>query len=172
MAALVRQAEPLVRRAVDEAVDLTLDCPPGVIACRVDTAQFEAALLNLVVNAADATPAGGWIRIAADLVTLSDGEVTGAAAGDHVRISVTDSGAGMPPDVLARVFEPFFTTKEVGKGTGLGLAQVYGFVSQSGGAVAVDSAVGRGHHHLPSTCLRSLKSPSASPASSPRPRPT
>ncbi|HEY3696657.1 hybrid sensor histidine kinase/response regulator [Phenylobacterium sp.] len=144
VAGLVLQAEPLVRRAAGEALDLVLHCAPGLAASRVDAAQFESALLNLVVNASDATPAGGWIRIEASPVRLAEGEVAGAAAGDYVRVSVADNGAGMAPEVLGRVFEPFFTTKEVGKGTGLGLAQVYGFVSQSDGAVAIDSAVGRG----------------------------
>ena len=144
LGALVAQAEPLVRRAVGEAVDLQVDCAPDVGFSKVDAAQLEAALLNLVVNAADATPPGGRIRVEAARVQLKAGEVSGAAAGDHVRIAVADTGSGMPPEVLARVFEPFFTTKEVGKGTGLGLAQVFGFVSQCGGAVSIDSAVGRG----------------------------
>jgi PAS domain S-box-containing protein len=141
---LVEQIEPLVRRAVGEAIHLAIDCAPDVGAARLDAAQFEAALLNLVVNAADATPAGGEIRIEAARVTLAEGQVRDAARGDYVRISVTDTGAGMAPDVLDHVFEPFFTTKETGKGTGLGLAQVYGFIRQCGGAVEVRSAPGEG----------------------------
>ncbi|WP_375267558.1 PAS domain S-box protein [Phenylobacterium sp.] len=141
---LIDQIEPLVRRAVGEAVNLVVDCGPDVGAARLDAAQFEAALLNLVVNAADATPAGGEIRIEARRVRLAEGEARGVGAGDYVRLCVTDTGAGMPPEVLARVFEPFFTTKEIGKGTGLGLAQVYGFVSQVGGGVDVESAPGEG----------------------------
>jgi CheY-like chemotaxis protein len=121
-----------------------MDCAADIGFSKVDAAQFESALLNLVVNAADATPAGGRIRVEATRVRLEAGEVSGAAAGGYVRVAVTDTGTGMPPEVLARVFEPFFTTKEVGKGTGLGLAQVFGFVSQCGGAVAIDSVVGRG----------------------------
>ena len=144
LAALLGQAEALVRRAVGEAVDLRMDCAPDIGFSKVDAAQFESALLNLVVNAADATPAGGRIRLEATRVRLEAGEVSGAAAGEYARIAVTDTGTGMPPEVLARVFEPFFTTKEVGKGTGLGLAQVFGFVSQCRGAVAIDSAVGHG----------------------------
>jgi len=142
--ALINQVEPLIRRAVGEALDLRVDCDPTAGATRLDPAQFEAALLNLAVNAADATPAGGWVRIAVARASLADGAVAGAPAGDYVRISVSDSGAGMAPDVLARVFEPFFTTKDVGRGTGLGLAQVYGFAAQSGGAVTIDSALGQG----------------------------
>jgi PAS domain S-box-containing protein len=142
--AVITQVEPLIRRAVGEAVDIRMDCDPAAGAARLDPAQFEAALLNLVVNAADATPPGGWIRISAERAHLDEGDVQGAAAGDYVKISVGDSGAGMAPDVLARVFEPFFTTKEVGKGTGLGLAQVYGFVTQSGGSVAIESVLAGG----------------------------
>jgi len=144
VAPLVEQIEPLVRRAVGEAIHLTIDCAPDVGAARLDAAQFEAALLNLVVNAADATPAGGEISIEAARITLAEGQVREASPGDYVRISVTDTGAGMAPDVLDHVFEPFFTTKETGKGTGLGLAQVYGFIRQCGGAVDVRSAPGEG----------------------------
>ncbi len=142
--ALIEQVEPLVRRAVGEAIELTVDCESGVGATRLDPAQFEAALLNLVVNAADAVEGGGRITIHTRRVTLADGEVSGASAGEHVAVSVSDTGAGMSPEVLQRAFEPFFTTKEVGKGTGLGLAQVYGFMSQCGGAVAIDSRPGEG----------------------------
>ena len=142
--ALLRQAEPLLRRAVGEAMTLTIRSEGGAVASRVDAAQFEAALLNLVVNAADATSDGGAISIVIAPVALREGEVADAAPGDYVRIAVSDTGAGMPPEVLARVFEPFFTTKEVGKGTGLGLAQVYGFLRQCGGGVAIDSVEGRG----------------------------
>jgi len=144
VAPLVEQIEPLVRRAAGEAIALKIDCPPEVGAARLDAAQFEAALLNLVVNAADATPAGGEIRIEAARLTLAEDEVSGASAGDYVRLSVSDTGSGMAPEVLDHVFEPFFTTKETGKGTGLGLAQVYGFVRQCGGAVDVRSAPGEG----------------------------
>lgn len=142
--ALLDQAEPLLRRAVGEGVTLTLRRDPAASGARVDAAQFEAALLNLVVNAADATAFGGEISIAVAPVTLAEDEVADTAPGDYVRVAVGDTGAGMPPEVLARVFEPFFTTKEVGKGTGLGLAQVYGFLRQCGGGVAIDSVEGRG----------------------------
>jgi PAS domain S-box-containing protein len=143
-AALLEQVEPLVRRAVDETIELSIEIAAGAGAAKVDPAQFEAALLNLVVNAADATPAGGSIVIAVERLALSDGQVTDAASGDHVRVQVRDTGSGMSPEILGRVFEPFFTTKEVGRGTGLGLAQVYGFARQCGGAVTIDSEVGVG----------------------------
>ncbi len=143
-AALLQQVEPLVRRAVDETISLSIDIAPGAGAAKVDPAQFEAALLNLVVNAADATAPGGAIVIAVERMVLKVDEIANVAAGEHVRVQVRDTGTGMSADILARVFEPFFTTKEVGKGTGLGLAQVYGFARQCGGAVTIDSQVGVG----------------------------
>jgi CheY-like chemotaxis protein len=97
-----------------------------------------------VVNAADAVEGGGRIDILTRRVALADGEVSGVSAGDYVAVSVADTGPGMSPEVMQRAFEPFFTTKDVGKGTGLGLAQVYGFMSQCGGTVTIDSAPGEG----------------------------
>ncbi|MDP1872863.1 PAS domain-containing sensor histidine kinase [Phenylobacterium sp.] len=144
VAPLIEQIEPLVRRAAGEAITLEIDCSPEVGAARLDAAQFEAALLNLVVNAADATAPGGQIRIEAARTMLAEGQVREAAAGPYVRLSVSDTGSGMAPEVLEHVFEPFFTTKETGKGTGLGLAQVYGFIRQCGGAVDIRSALGAG----------------------------
>ena len=136
--------EMLIRRAAGEQVTLTIGVADGVGAARLDAAQLEAALLNLVVNAAHATPPGGSIGVRARRTALRTGQVTGLEAGDYVAISVADTGAGMAPEVLDRVFEPFFTTKEVGKGSGLGLAQVYGFARHCGGLATVDSAPGQG----------------------------
>jgi PAS domain S-box-containing protein len=144
MSALIAQAEPLVRRAVGQAVDLVVTSDPDLGACRLDAAQFEAALLNLVVNASDAVGETGRIEIRARRRSLAAGEVPDAGAGDHVAVSVSDSGPGMPDEVMQRAFEPFFTTKEVGKGTGLGLAQVYGFIRQAGGVVTIESPPGEG----------------------------
>ncbi len=110
----------------------------------IDPALFETALLNLVVNASDATLSGGLIRIDTRLATLSDHEVGSLPAGDYVVVSVQDTGLGMPEDVVARAVEPFFTTKPVGKGTGLGLSQVFGMVQQSGGDLEITSSVGQG----------------------------
>ncbi|UAL10802.1 ATP-binding protein [Caulobacter segnis] len=152
--ALLDQAEPLLRRAAGEAMTLAIRRGDAGVRSRVDAAQFEAALLNLVVNASDATATGGEISIVVEPVTLAAGQVLDTAPGDYVRVAVSDTGAGMPPEVLARVFEPFFTTKEVGKGTGLGLAQVYGFLRQCGGGVSIDSVEGRGTSvalYLPAT---------------------
>ena len=113
---------------------------------------LELALLNLAVNARDAMPNGGEIVLAARNTPILNGQPTriGLAQGDYVEISVTDTGVGMPENVLERVFEPFFTTKQAGKGTGLGLAQVYGFAKQSGGTAWVESRQGEG------TCVHIL----------------
>ena len=114
----------------------------------VDRYQFENAVLNLAVNARDAIEAksagGGTVTIATAQVKLTDDQVHELAAGDYVRVAISDTGSGIEPAVLDRVFEPFFTTKAVDKGTGLGLSQVFGYVRQSDGAVTVDSAVGTG----------------------------
>jgi signal transduction histidine kinase len=134
---LIREFEPLLRQAVGEAVTLDLELSSTPLPVSVDRTQLETALLNLAVNARDAMPDGGV------LVIQARGD-TGPSGAAEVSIEVRDTGEGMSDDVRERVFEPFFTTKEVGKGSGLGLSQVYGFVSQSSGRVAVSSTVGRG----------------------------
>ncbi|MET0294091.1 MAG: PAS domain S-box protein, partial [Phenylobacterium sp.] len=141
---LLDESEPLLRRAAGEAVSLVVSpgAPEGV--ALIDPSQFEAALMNLVVNARDAVTSGGTIRLESQLAQLRADQVEEVPAGDYICVAVHDTGAGMSPEVLTRVFEPFFTTKEVGKGTGLGLSQVYGFARQSGGGVAIESAVGQG----------------------------
>jgi signal transduction histidine kinase len=108
-----------------------------------DASQVQTALLNLAINARDAMPSGGTLRIASGNLCVEDAEAD-LPAGEYATVVVQDSGTGMSEEVQARLFEPFFTTKEVGKGTGLGLAQVYGFVRQSGGTVRVYSVVGEG----------------------------
>lgn len=143
--ALIREGEPLLRRAVGEAVEFRLKLRRGGARVNVDPAQFEAALLNLIVNARDAV-GGGAGRIAVQTMSckVEPGEVVDLAFGDYVCVTVSDNGAGMDATTMTRVFEPFFTTKAVGKGTGLGLSQVYGFARQSGGGVHISSTVGRG----------------------------
>jgi len=141
---LVTESQPLLLRAVGESVTLDLRLADAECTSWVDPTQLEAALLNLVVNARDATLAGGVIAIEVGRVLLADGEVKGVEAGAYVRLAVSDNGAGMSPDIVERVFEPFFTTKEVGKGTGLGLSQVYGFTAQSGGGLSLKSRTGEG----------------------------
>ena len=107
----------------------------------IDAGELELAILNLCLNARDAMPDGGAVTITAENVQVDDERGSQA---DYVKLSMTDTGCGMPPEVLARAFEPFFTTKDVGKGSGLGLPQVYGFANQSGGQVTIDSEVGVG----------------------------
>jgi len=144
---LFTASEPLLRRALGESVTLHLSFPFDLWSCRLDPTQFEAAILNLLMNARDAMPDGGRLLISAGNVVLHQPDpmlTEELPPGEYVCIQVTDSGVGMPPEVVAHIFEPFFTTKEVGKGTGLGLSQVYGFVKQSGGDIAVESTPGAG----------------------------
>jgi PAS domain S-box-containing protein len=142
---LIRESEPLLRRAVGEAVEFKLKLRRGGARVNVDPSQFEAALLNLVVNARDALgDRGGKITVQTLSCTVHAGEVPELAAGDYVCVTVSDNGSGIDPEVLTRVFEPFFTTKAIGKGTGLGLSQVYGFARQSGGGARIASTLGRG----------------------------
>ena len=128
----------LLDRALRGDVHVRTSFPGDLWTILVDPAELELVLLNLCVNARDAMPDGGTITISA-CNAPGDPE-----RGDFVRLSVADDGVGMSADVLAHVFEPFFTTKEVGQGSGLGLAQVYGFAEQSGGSVQIESAVGQG----------------------------
>jgi PAS domain S-box-containing protein len=122
------------------AVRLLTEIEPDLWPVVVDTSEFETALVNLVVNARDAMPEGGNVIIAAENAASKDP----SHPGDHVVITVRDSGVGIPPDVLSKVFDPFFTTKAIGKGTGLGLSQVHGFAHQAGGTVNISSQLGKG----------------------------
>jgi PAS domain S-box-containing protein len=132
--------ESVLRRAGNANIEFEIDLDRKAHSAVIDSARLESALLNLVVNARDAMPHGGRIVIATRNVTLDRPQQVGSlAAGDYVQITVSDTGTGMPPEVVARAFEPFFTTKEVGKGTGLGLSQVYGFIKQSDGEVVIES---------------------------------
>jgi PAS domain S-box-containing protein len=125
-------------------VQLKCDIPADVWPVEVDIAELELALVNIAVNARDAMPGGGSITLSARNVTLKKSDAVDQLEGDFVALAMTDTGVGIAPDVLPRIFEPFFTTKALGKGTGLGLAQVYGFSYQSGGTVVATSAVGSG----------------------------
>ncbi|GAA3946232.1 PAS domain S-box protein [Allohahella marinimesophila] len=142
--AIIRSFEAVLRRANTGAVSLNLDLGGHLPDVMIDAAQFEAALLNLIVNAQDATPDGGTIDVRTRVVALDVNDVGTLPAGRYVAITVSDTGVGMSPDVVSRATEPFFTTKEIGKGTGLGLSQVYGFIQQSRGDINIDSALGKG----------------------------
>ena len=149
---LIREFQDIIRRAVGKNCDLEMAIDEPLWPCHVDPALLQTALLNLAINARDAMPAGGLLKIEARNVTLDEARLPEQNRGLYVSLSVTDTGSGMTADVLERAFEPFFTTKQVGQGTGLGLSMVYGFVRQSGGHVAIKSTVGAGTTvtlHLP-----------------------
>jgi CheY-like chemotaxis protein len=141
---LVRNLDSMLRRLIDEDVRLTTALHADALRVKADAGQLEQVLTNLVVNARDAMPRGGRLMISTAAVPTSVDSATTNAVGGYAMLTVTDSGCGMDEHVLKRLFEPFFTTKEVGKGTGLGLAMVYGVVQQSGGRVEVESEPGRG----------------------------
>jgi len=135
----------MLRRTLGEQVDVEIDCAPDIPQVFADPAQLEAALINLALNARDAMPRGGRLRIAVrQQEVFEDTPSDELRPGQYVVFLVGDSGSGMAPEVLARAFEPFFTTKEPGKGSGLGLSMVYGFVMQSGGHLRTDSRPGQG----------------------------
>lgn len=137
----------LLNRTLGEHIAITLVDGKDLWPVLIDAAQLDSAIVNLSVNARDAMPDGGMLTIETANTGIDENSAEmfpGLAPGDYVTVSVTDTGTGMPPEILARVFEPFFTTKETDRGTGLGLAMVYGFVKQSGGHVTVYSEVGTG----------------------------
>ena len=144
---LVSSATRLLQRLLRENIEVALDLAADAWPIVVDAAQLEAALANLATNARDAMSAGGRLRIATRNCPLDAAYVAHhpyVAPGDYVLIEVSDTGSGMPPEILSRIFEPFFTTKEQGKGTGLGLSMVFGFMKQSGGHITCYSEVGLG----------------------------
>jgi len=144
---IVKDMAGILRRILEETIDIETVTPDNLWSCEVDPAQLENALLNLAVNARDAMPNGGRLTIetanarVGDDSDTADNEVT---PGEYVTLAVSDTGSGIPEEVQSHVFEPFFTTKEVGRGTGLGLSMILGFVKQSGGGVKIDSKVGKG----------------------------
>lgn len=147
----------LLARSLRGDVEVNMNFPSGLWPVDVDPAELELAVLNLTVNARDAMPTGGTIQIRAENVPASTED---SRERDYVRLSVVDTGVGMSEQVRLRVFEPFFTTKDIGRGSGLGLAQVHGFAMQSGGAVHIESEPGRGTS-VSILLPRSMKPPTA-----------
>lgn len=144
---LITNFETMMRRLIGEDLDLTLKLAPEDLRITADPAQIEQVLMNLVVNARDAMPKGGKLTIETSQIELTRTpmyHVQPPALGTFVRLSVSDTGSGMPTEVLSHIFEPFFTTKEEGKGTGLGLSTVFGIVTQGGGGIDVTSRIGQG----------------------------
>ncbi|TAJ84933.1 PAS domain-containing protein [Reyranella sp.] len=141
---LITVTGSLLHRTLGGEIDIDMRLADGLGHTSVDRSQFETALVNLCINARDAMPAGGRLVIETGNVSFGRGNEGDIAPGDYVMLSVTDSGTGMPADVASRAFDPFFTTKDVGKGSGLGLSMVHGFVHQSKGHVDIKSQVGWG----------------------------
>ena len=144
---LIQGMETLLRRTLPENVDIEVICSGGLWKTEADPSQIEAALLNLALNARDAMPNGGSLTMETANASLDEDYVAtelDVEAGQYVMIVVTDTGHGIPPDVVGQIFEPFFTTKELGLGSGLGLSMIYGFIKQSGGHIRVYSEQGEG----------------------------
>jgi signal transduction histidine kinase/ActR/RegA family two-component response regulator len=151
---LIYGMSDLLDRTLGERIRIEVDTARDAWPTYVDPHQLENAIVNLAVNARDAMAGEGQMRIATENVRLAANQVGDVRAGDYLKISVTDCGCGMSPEIIERAFEPFFTTKPVGKGTGLGLSQIFGFAHQSGGEVGIESEVGRGTNvsiYLPRT---------------------
>jgi PAS domain S-box-containing protein len=136
--------EAVLRRACNESIRFDVKLGVRLSPVLIDVPQFEAALLNLVANARDAMPNGGTLSVITENVQLEHQQIGNLPSGRFVKVTIGDTGMGMPPDVMAQAIEPFFTTKEPGKGTGLGLSQVYGLIQQSGGEMVLESQVGKG----------------------------
>ncbi len=142
VAPLIEEMRPLLRNVLGPGIAKKFDLDPHLMPVLADPTQVEVAVLNLAINARDAMPEGGTLTVSSRRRRINDDPEL--EPGTYVELSITDTGEGMTPEVLARAFEPFFTTKEVGKGTGLGLSMVYGMARQSGGAVKIESEPGVG----------------------------
>ncbi|SFU85851.1 PAS domain S-box-containing protein [Methylobacterium sp. 174MFSha1.1] len=143
---LVRGMNEITGRTLGDHIVVKTELAPDLWNCRIDPTQAEVALLNVLLNARDAMPGGGTVTIRTENLTIDDemALLLLVRPGAYAVVQMQDTGLGMPPEILARVMEPFFTTKEEGRGTGLGLAMVYGFAKQSGGTVRITSEVGQG----------------------------
>ncbi len=167
----ISQHSRLLERILGEQVHLQLELHSTPLVCRVDSSMLDQILLNLAVNARDAMEHGGEILFETSHQTVSDDSVVDAAAGHYARIRVSDAGSGISSENLAHIFEPFFSTKGEGKGTGLGLATVFGIVKQHGGAVTVQTAEGQGTTfsiYLPLSDVSPDSNSGLSPEASPR----
>jgi PAS domain S-box-containing protein len=140
----IERFRSMMASTVGSAVSLVVTIEPDVWAVKVDANEFELGLVNITLNARDALPNGGTISLTAENVTLSGSETLAQVEGEFVALRITDTGTGIPSDLLPKVFDPFFTTKSAEKGSGLGLSQVHGFAHQSGGTVTIESELGKG----------------------------
>jgi PAS domain S-box-containing protein len=144
---LVDNMGAMAERTLGDAISVRRELDSKLCNARLDAVQAEMALLNILINARDAMPEGGTVRVETSNLTVRSGDDLGSVSlspGRYATIAITDSGTGIPPEIISRVMDPFFTTKEEGKGTGLGLSMVYGFMKQSNGAVGIDSTPGEG----------------------------
>jgi PAS domain S-box-containing protein len=166
--AIMQNMRSMIGRLIGEDIDLVVDAERTGIRAKLDPAQLEIMLMNLIVNARDAMPSGGKLVVEASVVPFETVRGIGPdpKPGPHVRIVVADTGTGMDEATKSRIFEPFFTTKGLGRGTGLGLSTVFGIVKQSGGTIAVETAPGRGSTftvYFPSTSENPVTDPSLPP---------
>jgi signal transduction histidine kinase len=167
---LIRSMSDLIEQAVDETIEFEVVLAPDLPSGIVDAHQLENAILNLALNARDAMPEGGRLIVETSFVELDEAHVAtrpGISPGRYLMLAVSDTGVGMPPELIEKVFDPFFTTKPLGQGTGLGLSMVYGFIRQSGGQVRIHSQVGMGTSvklYLPTTEARPATAPVAASA--------
>jgi CheY-like chemotaxis protein len=166
--AIVGRLKPLLSRLLGERITIATELADELHYVLADASQLEHLIINLALNARDAMPEGGSITVSTGNVELGPDQTPAEfdlQAGAYAMVSVTDTGTGMSPEIQAKIFEPFFTTKELGHGTGLGLAAIYGTVKQLGGAIVVTSAVGKGSTftiYLPRTAQRTRTSTPAS----------
>jgi CheY-like chemotaxis protein len=171
--ASIRNLRPMIESSLRGNIVYKETINPNLWPVKVDLAELELAIVNIAVNARDAMPNGGVFALTAENVTVNNSSGQDGQHGDFVAIEFGDSGTGIPPDLLSKIFDPFFTTKEVGKGSGLGLSQVYGFAHQSGGTVRAESKVGLGTAitvYLPSYAGVAIDAPKISEtARAPRP---
>ena len=171
--ASIRNIRPMIESSLRGNIVYKETINPKLWPVKVDLAELELAIVNIAVNARDAMPNGGVFALTAENVTVNNSSEQDGQTGEFVAIEFGDSGTGIPPDLLSKIFDPFFTTKEVGKGSGLGLSQVYGFAHQAGGTVRAESKIGLGTAitvYLPSFAGMEIEAPKISePARAPRP---